>query len=133
MDDNFNNCKKYRIMFSFSFTLTLVLLSKQVNPRAKSTVKHRVSPCQLHMYVLDWKKKKVWFFERTNITVKYLTKIIFYAGIFGWEDTQLTALVLLYITMLENGQKLLTVNQCHICQLESNWRPFTLQVTLLQK
>lgn len=33
--------------------LTFVLLSKQVNPTAKSTVKHSTSPCQLHMYVLD--------------------------------------------------------------------------------
>lgn len=33
--------------------LTFVLLSEQVNPNARSTVKHSTSPRQLHMYVLD--------------------------------------------------------------------------------
>lgn len=71
-------------------------------------------------------------FERTAITVNNLSKIIFYASGFGWEDTQLTVLVLLYITMFENVQKLLTVNQDQICQLDINWRSFIFQVTLLQ-
>lgn len=124
--------KQYRVMFSFSFNLTFVLLSKQVNPRAKSTVKHRVSPCQLHIYVLDW-KKKVWSLRgQPSQYDNHHIQIIFYAGIFGWEDTQLTTLVLLYITMFENGHKLLTVNHCHICQLDINWRPFIFQVTFLQ-
>lgn len=43
-------------------------------------------------------------FEMTAITVNDRIKILFYAGILGWEDTQMTALVPLCITMFENGQ-----------------------------
>ena len=96
-------------MFSFLFPLTFVLLSKQVNPRAKSTVKHRVSPCQLHIYVLDWKK------SMKSIIFTYHIKIILYVifvcvcvCVCMWEDNQLTTLILLCSILYWSCQKLLT-------------------------
>lgn len=72
--DNLKNTEIKLSYVFFSF-LTFVLLSKQVNPRAKSTVKHRVSPCQLHIYVLDWKKEMN--FERTTINFTYHMIILY--------------------------------------------------------